>query len=308
MLIDKLNLNHLRIFESVYRTHSMTLAASELHLTQSGVSQHIRSFEEVLGVKLFDRIKQKLVPTAQATLLFKQTAEGLYGIEKVLTEFKGGEKRLTGTVTIGMPVEFGTNIIIPMLSKFGRQHPNLKFSLRLDFASQLNNPMLEGDVDFSFVDEFTLDKRITTERVYDEKLELCISKDLLKKFGPAQNTRKYFETLDYVEYQKGEPILRMWFAHHLASRNLNLNVKAQVMDAQGVARFILCGLGAGILPSHLLTKLQKEGTKLHCYKGSERALRNTISIAYLEERTHSSAVRASIEFLRKELGTLETRI
>ena len=57
MLIDQLNLNQLRIFESVYRTQSMTQAAVELGLTQSGVSQHIRALEDVLGLSLFDRIK-----------------------------------------------------------------------------------------------------------------------------------------------------------------------------------------------------------------------------------------------------------
>jgi DNA-binding transcriptional LysR family regulator len=44
MIIDHINLNHLRIFQSVYKTQSMTTAAGELHLTQSGVSQHIKAF------------------------------------------------------------------------------------------------------------------------------------------------------------------------------------------------------------------------------------------------------------------------
>jgi len=64
LLIDQLNLNHLRVFECVYRTGSMTAAAKELHLTQSGVSQHIKSLEDVLNFKLFDRIQQRLVPTS----------------------------------------------------------------------------------------------------------------------------------------------------------------------------------------------------------------------------------------------------
>src|SRR4051812_5232545 len=113
MLIDHVNLNHLRVFECVYRTRSMTTASRELHLTQSGVSQHIKTFEDGLGVKLFDRIKQRLIPTSAAALLFKRCAEGLYGIEQALTEIKGGEKQLSGTVNIGMPIEFGNNIMMP---------------------------------------------------------------------------------------------------------------------------------------------------------------------------------------------------
>src|SRR5579885_2662221 len=130
MIIDTLNLNHLRIFECVYRTRSMTAASKELHLTQSGVSQHIKSLEEVLGVRLFDRIKQKLIPTAAAAILFKRATDSLYGLEQTISELKGGEQQLSGEVSIGMPIEFGNGIVLPMLAKFAKQHPRVRFALR----------------------------------------------------------------------------------------------------------------------------------------------------------------------------------
>ena len=71
MLIDKINLNLLRIFEKVYETKSMTRSAQELFMTQSGISQNIKHLEEILNLKLFDRIKQRLIPTEKATILYK---------------------------------------------------------------------------------------------------------------------------------------------------------------------------------------------------------------------------------------------
>ena len=47
MIINNLNLNHLLVFECVFRNGSMTAASKELHLTQSGVSQHMKSLEDV---------------------------------------------------------------------------------------------------------------------------------------------------------------------------------------------------------------------------------------------------------------------
>src|SRR5262245_56732646 len=131
MFIDNINLNHLRVFECVYRTKSMTQASQELHLTQSGVSQHIKAFEDSLGTRLFDRIKQKLVPTSQANQLYKRCRDSLFGIERTLSEIKGAEKQLIGTVKIGMPIEFGNNLIVPLLAKFGREHPLVRFRLTL---------------------------------------------------------------------------------------------------------------------------------------------------------------------------------
>ena len=92
MLIDQINLNQLRVFESVYRTKSMTHAARELHLTQSGVSQHIKALEDVLELKLFDRIKQKLVPTPSARELYKNTAKSFEDIETILNKLKKTDK------------------------------------------------------------------------------------------------------------------------------------------------------------------------------------------------------------------------
>ena len=43
----------IRAFESAARHGSFTLAASELFLTQSAISRHVRNLEESLGVKLF---------------------------------------------------------------------------------------------------------------------------------------------------------------------------------------------------------------------------------------------------------------
>src|ERR1700722_8954080 len=98
MIVDQLNLNQLRIFENVYRTRSMTEASRELHLTQSGVSQHIKSLEDVLGFRLFDRIKHRLVPTPKAAAFYLHVSQGLLQIEHALVDLKGDVRKLTGIV------------------------------------------------------------------------------------------------------------------------------------------------------------------------------------------------------------------
>lgn len=301
MIIDRINLNHLRIFETVYRTRSMTLAARELHLTQSGVSQHMRSLEDSLEMRLFDRINQKLVPTASATALFESCSKGLSTIEASLAALRGEKGKLSGTVRIGMPIEFGNNIVLPELAKFGEKHPEVRFALRYGFATEMNQGLMDGDLDFAFVDEFALDRSIRARKVYDEGLELCASPALLKARGIKRvaEKREVFESLDYVDYQSDEPVLRRWFHHHMKTRALRLNVRATVMDVQGVARLILRGMGCGVLPGHLAEKLQKEGAGLHVFKGCGKPLKNGISFADLPGRTLAPAATAAREALFK---------
>jgi DNA-binding transcriptional LysR family regulator len=174
MNINDLNLNHLRIFESVFRHGSMTDAARELHLTQSGVSQHMNSLEETLGVRLFDRVKQRLIPTSMGQTLFESWTLNFKKIEEVLWELRGNKKDLKGTVSFGVPVEFGNNMILPLVAQFSRKHPEVKFKIRLEFASTLNEMLLTGKIDFAFIDEYKMDPSIKVKKVFDEVLELCI--------------------------------------------------------------------------------------------------------------------------------------
>ena len=305
MLIDKVNLNHFRVFECVYRAGSMTTAAQELHLTQSGVSQHIKSLEEMIGSRLFDRIHQKLVPTEAARVLYVHCQGGLQRIEEGLLQLKGQGKEVRGSVTLGVPIEFGNNIVIPLLAKFSKKYPWIKFRLRMGFASAMADEILKGAMDLAFVDDFRMDKRIEVEKIYDEALDLFISEALLKKAGPAKLQAGYFESLDYVEYAEGEPVLRMWFAHHLGakeSKRIRLKVKATVMDVQGVARFILSEAGAGILPSYLVSQLPLgDRPPLHRFNGCGKPLINHISVASLRDRTQSPAVALVSSYLLQEL-------
>src|SRR5262249_10938113 len=149
-----------------------------------------------------------------------------------------------------------------------------------------------------------MDKRVATEKVYDEVLDLFVAERLARKYGPAKLTAAFFESLDYVEYAEGEPVLRLWFSHHLGARearHIRLQAKATGMDVQGVARFILSEAGAGVLPSYLAGQLAKGGAGLHRFKGCGKPLVNRISVASLRDRTHSPAAAALFRFLREAL-------
>jgi DNA-binding transcriptional LysR family regulator len=309
MLIDQLNLNQLRIFECVYRTRNMTTASKELHLTQSGISQHVKALEDMLEVRLFDRIRRGLVPTTEGSLLYRQASESLQAIERALSEIKGGSKELHGVVSVGMPIEFGNNVILPLVAEFARKHPFVTFQFKLDFASAMEAGLLRGELDFAFVDDFRLDRRIESERVFDEVLELCISRELLSasRSSAKAGTREYFESLRYVEYQENQPMLKMWFAHHLGWKGPKLTSAATLMDVQGVARLIRHGLGAGILPSYLLAQLKRDGAELITFPGCGKPLKNQISLAWLAGRSQTTAASQVMQALRTGLAKLQKR-
>ncbi|MBI2608029.1 MAG: LysR family transcriptional regulator [Deltaproteobacteria bacterium] len=305
MILDNLNLNHLRMFECVFRTKNMTKAAEELHLTQSGVSQHMKALEDSLGLKLFDRVRQRLVPTRHAEHLYFQCRKGLFGIEEALEEIIEVKKEISGLVCIGVPVEFGNNCILPYLSDLCKKYPKLRLNIKYGYAYEMNDLILNGALDFAFVDAFGFDRRIHAQAVYGEQHILCASQDYLKTKDKLQESKKFFESLEYIAYLKSEPVLRMWFKHHFKHSHIHLNVRATVVDVQGVAQLILSGIGVGILPRHHIQKLGSDKHKLYFFTGCGTPLRNEISVAYLRERSFSKATLLVRNELIKSFNRVE---
>jgi DNA-binding transcriptional LysR family regulator len=281
----------------------MTAAARELHLTQSGVSQHIRAFEDMLGAKLFDRINQRVVPTASASVLYENCKKSLAGLEEAFAELQAEKNQLAGRVHIGMPTEFGYNIVIPTVARFAEKYPAVRFHFRLGYGGEMNSLLLRGEIDFAFIDEFAMDKKVKITPVYDEVLELVSTAEFAKKAGAGALNRAYFESLHYVDFSKDEQILRRWFHHNYGDDEWRLAVRSTIEDSQGVARLVLSGVGAGILPGHLVRKLEKEGNRLHVFKGKGGPLKNIVSVAQLRERSHTRSVQTALDYLSKEIET-----
>jgi DNA-binding transcriptional LysR family regulator len=294
-----MNLNTFRIFLTVYEQKSMTQAAAALHLTQSGISQHIHALEEELGFPLFERVNKKLFPTARAAELYARGKKGLAEIEGAISEVRKTEAAPRGLVRIGLPVEFGNNVVVPKLSKLGEKYPDLDFNITLDFATTLSAMVLRGDLDFALIDGFQVDRSLRLEPVANEILVLCGLKSYVKRFGPVKNATGYFSRLHYVDYTPGEPVVRSWFRHHLHRHNIHIRVRAHIFDVQGIAKFILSGLGVGILPDYVVNKLQTEGIDLHVFEGKRTPLKNEISLIYLPLKDRPLAQKAVMECLRE---------
>lgn len=299
---NTLNLNTFRIFLTVHELQSMTAAAAALHLTQSGVSQHIKALETDLGFPLFERVGKRLFPTAKATQLYRRGKKGLGEIESAVREVGHVAERAEGLVRIGMPVEYGTSHVIPELARLGKQYPGLDFDITLDFATTLSEAVLRGELDFALIDSFRVDPSLKLETVGSENLLLCALKSYVKSFGAAKLDSAYFAKLHYVDYQKGEPIVRSWFRHHLGRHNLEIRVRARVFDVQGITRFIREGLGAGVLPQAVVERLKAEGHELHVFDGKRTPLKNEICLIQLPLKDRPLHQRFALDCLRHKLA------
>lgn len=116
-----------RSFEAAARTLSFTAAAEEIGLTQSAVSQQVRSLELRLGVPLFVRRPRGLSLTDAGRKLLPQVGASLEGLAAAAGAFEAGPAE--GLLTVATSVSVAQWLIAPHLPDFTARHPGIRLRL-----------------------------------------------------------------------------------------------------------------------------------------------------------------------------------
>ena len=129
------SINELKAFEAVARHVSITHAAGELCVTQGAVSRQILSLEDWLGVKLFERIKQRMVLTDTGRAYLAKVRPSLAALEAATVELRA-QRGTGGVFTLACAPTFGARWLIPRLPALNRIHPDITLS----FAPYAQSP------------------------------------------------------------------------------------------------------------------------------------------------------------------------
>ncbi len=124
-----MNLRQLEIFRAVMRCRTTVGAAEELGMSQSAVSNAIRHMEDQLGLALFERISNRLVPTDEARLLLEE-AEPLFLHQRAVAEraadLKAGR---AGRIRVVATAELSESLLPSVIPRFLEGRPGVHVSL-----------------------------------------------------------------------------------------------------------------------------------------------------------------------------------
>jgi LysR family glycine cleavage system transcriptional activator len=122
----------LRAFEAAARHLSFTLAANELFLTQGAISRHVRSLEDFLGQRLFDRFTRRVELTPTGRDYYRAIQQALDDIEKATQRAMQSERRTAITVSV-MP-SLGAYWLMPKLASFSETYPHIDVRMMSSIA------------------------------------------------------------------------------------------------------------------------------------------------------------------------------
>ena len=152
-----LPLNALRAFEAVGQHLSFTAGAQALHVSQSALSRHVISLEELLGCQLLERKPTGLILTEAGAALLPVVHKAFDRLEHSLNTIRAGGKGAR-TLRLHMPPSLLQQMAIPMLQDFRREFPDILIDVSSSHVTGL--PAQEVDVAVVY-DRPNSDDRVT---------------------------------------------------------------------------------------------------------------------------------------------------
>ncbi len=116
-----------RAFEAAARRLSFTAAAEELHLTQSAISQQVRSLELRLGVTLFQRKPRGLALTDEGRQLLPEVSGALDTLAGVARRYEPSKSQ--AQLTVAASVSVIQCVITPAMNRLREELPGVKLRL-----------------------------------------------------------------------------------------------------------------------------------------------------------------------------------
>jgi len=219
----------LRAFEAAARLESFTLAAKELHLTQSAISHQIKELEEYFGKPLFFRKNRKVEPTSEGRRLLESLSRIFDVIEAACNEVTLAPN--SQVLALHCSPSFAAKWLSPRLPEFIKANPDI--TIRMTSGAEPIDLLRNQEIDVAISYQFTpTGPGITSVSLGEEKIIPMCSPELI---DPTVSAEELMSKLTLIESSLNHHTWERWFEiNHLknpSSRKMSFDRAALSISA-----------------------------------------------------------------------------
>lgn len=248
-----MELRQLENFIEVCRQMSITKAANNMYITQQGMSKSIRSLETELGVPLFIRTANTLVPTEYGRVLLKyaEQIDNLY----LQSLYEISNIKASGSVNLNIGIPHGLVNIMPRscFLKFMENHPDISLSMEEYDDEVLDEAVRNGTLDIGFCVEPVSREGITVHasQTYKTFYMLAENHPLAREESIDLRLLKDENFIGFGEGNKGHKQL----AERCLRAGFTPKIGIHSNDMELIRQMCRMGLGIGFFVGDANTKL-----------------------------------------------------
>ncbi|WP_032093145.1 LysR family transcriptional regulator [Necropsobacter rosorum] len=173
----------MKIFTTLAECGSFTQTAERLYLHRPAVTKGIQQLEDYLNVRLLQRTTRQIHLTPEGEAFYQRCVQLLSEVDDALQHFSPNQP-LTGVLRVDMPTSLAKHLIIPHLSEFYQQHPQLKIALS---STDSSIDLVKNGEDCTLRLGELASSDYVARKLGELKMVSCASPSYLVNFGTPQN-------------------------------------------------------------------------------------------------------------------------
>ncbi len=248
-----MNIQTLKVFRDLVAQGSFSLTAQHNDISQSAVSQQVRSLEKRYGVPLIERSKKNFSLTPEGKILYKACEKILDIYQAIDQDIAKVEDKVAGDLRIASVYSIGLHELPPFLRVYREQYP--KVHVKMDFckSSVVYEKVADGQADLGLVAYPQRHPGIAVEAFWQDLLVLIC--------GPAhpiasrrQVRLKNLQNEAFIAFAPDQPTAQN-LKRRLKQENVQPRVILELDNIEAVKRAVEIEQAVSVVP---LTTVHRE--------------------------------------------------
>src|SRR5258708_8431984 len=284
----------LEIFVRVVDTGSFSAVARHQHIGQPAVSKAVAQLEAWLGVSLLLRSTRSVVPTEAGRIFYERAKRTVEEAEEAVVAARGIACGLSGKLRVSTSVCFGKLHVIPKLSGFLDEHPQLEVELVLD---DRHVDLVNEGIDVAMRMGPMPDSNMTARRIAEGRRVVVATPAYLQRHG-TPTSRGDLSRQQAIIYSRDVGWDSWTFRKAAAEVSVVLQGRLKVTAAEGLREAVNCDMGLAIASEWNFSPELKSGKVVAILE--DWALPTTnLSAVYPTGRLASTKARAFASFVER---------
>jgi DNA-binding transcriptional LysR family regulator len=296
--MSRLQLAELTAFIAVAEHLSFTKAAVQTGVALPTMSQTIRSLEERLGVRLFNRTTRSVALTEAGERLLAEIQPIVQGIDHALESVNLFRDKPIGTLRLAVSRPSATRRLAPLLSPFLTEYPAIRLEVAVDDSIQ---DLVGGRYDAGIRVGQKVQRDMMALRLTGDFRTLAVaSPAYLKRRGkPSQPQDLHDHTC--IRYRTPwDGMIQPWIFSKGRSKPIEVAVEGSLIvnDIDLVLSAALDGIGIAYLPEPLAAPSLAQGALVMLHEDWSGTLPG-VFLYYPSRRQTPVPLRVFIDFVKK---------
>ena len=295
-----MDLRQLEIFVRVAELGSFSRAAEALSLTQPTVSEHIRSLEDELGVRLLDRLGRGAAATRAGELLLGHAKRMLALKRDALQALDRFQGRMTGELLVGGSTIPGEYVLPGLVGRFKDKFPEISVSLLIGDSRQICDWVVEGRVELGVAGARPAHRALDSWELMPDELVVVLPPSHPWSAVPAVTLEELQgESLIVRERGSGSRDALERALAEVGSDLGQFRIAGQMGSTQAIKQAVRAGVGLSLISRRAVLEECSLGL-LHCVTLSNLPVARAFHVVTHRTRTRSPLADAFLAFLASE--------